>query len=142
MGLFLDQEVTAVVKPNDIRDLTGIQSTDFQFKEGDKPDEALDAMLKTWIDRIASHIHSRLNRRVSKDDDDYLAIQDILIRTVAKVVGVAQQQRTSPVIQINEFAVSILNTSEVTNDLKKELKPFRKVGFSFFSSSEDYKEDE
>lgn len=146
MPLFVGQDSTDVVTPKDIRDLTGIKDSDYSFTSDDDPKELLNEILSTWINRIASHIHVRINRKVSKDDGDYLAIQDVLTRTVANVVAISQQQRSSPVVQINNFAVNILNTSEVTDKLDDELKPFirYKKGASsgwanVFSSLEEYK---
>lgn len=124
MILFEEKKVTEVVKPQDIKELTGIKPSDFHFVNVEDEEKALDDLLKKWIERIASHIYVRIGRKVSEEDGDYLAIQDVLIRTVANLVAVAQQQRTSPVIQIDNFAINVLNTSEVTKDLDSELKPF------------------
>ncbi|WP_373896379.1 hypothetical protein [Virgibacillus sp. CBA3643] len=140
MPLFEGQIVTDVVTAKDIKQLTGTSTNDFHFSDEDNPQQALDDLLKNWIEKVASHMHTRLGRSISESDKEYLAIQDVLIRTVAKTVAVAQQQRTSPVVQINDFAVSILNTSEVTKDLDKELRPFLKKRVSFFSSLDEYKE--
>ena len=137
MPLFEGQEVTQVVTPKDVRDLTGVQATDFHF-ESDDIQKELDNLLKEWITRIESHMETRLKRTFVKDDIEYHAIRDILIRTVAKVVAVAQQQRATPIVQISDFAVSILNTSEVIKDLRTELKPFLKRRVSVFSSLDNF----
>lgn len=142
MSLFENREVTDVVTAKDIRDLTGITASDYQFSDDvEDPERALDEMLEVWIRRIASHIYVRLGRSIKEDAPESLAIQDVLIRTVAKLVAVSQQQRSSPVVRINEFAINVLNTSEVTKDLDAELSPFkRKTVISVFSSAEDFKE--
>lgn len=137
MGLFVNQDTTDVIKSKDITDLTGITKDDFQFEN----ENAFNELLEIWITRVASHIYARINREISENDKDYEAIQDIIIRTVAKLVAVAQQQRTSPVVQIDNFAVNVLNTSEVTKELNKELKPFLKRKVSFFSSLDEYLEE-
>ncbi|MED4126313.1 hypothetical protein P4641_20415 [Halalkalibacterium halodurans] len=139
MSLFEGQKVTEVVTAKDIKRLTGITPDDFQFQDGD-PSEKLDELLHEWIEGIASHVHVRLGRTVKQDEEGYLAIKDIIVRTVAKVVAVAQQQRSSPIIQTGDFVVSVLNTAEVTNDIKKELRPFlRKSRINVFSSAEPFK---
>ena len=115
MILFEEKKVT---------DLTGINASDFNFVNEEDQQKALEKLLEKWIERIASHIYVRIDRKVSVEDGEFLAIQDVLIRTVANLVAIAQQQRSSPVIQIDNFAVNILNTAEVTKDLDKELKPF------------------
>lgn len=124
MSLFEEKKVTEVVTAKDIQDLTGINASDFNFVNEDDQQKALEKILEKWIERIASHIYVRIDRKVSVEDGEFLAIQDVLIRTVANLVAIAQQQRSTPVIQIDNFAVNILNTSEVTKDLDEELKPF------------------
>lgn len=149
MSLFEEKEVTEVVTAQDIKDLTGITASDFNFVNEEDQEEALNKLLEKWIERIASHIYVRIDRTVSVEDGEFLAIQDVLIRTVANLVAIAQQQRSSPVIQIDNFAVNILNTAEVTENLDKELKPFiryKKGGgsgwVSVFSSLDEYEGDE
>lgn len=126
MSLFEGKKVTEVVTAQDIKDLTGITASDFDFVNEEDQEEALNKLLEKWIERIASHIYVRIDRTVSVEDGEFLAIQDVLIRTVANLVAIAQQQRSSPVIQIDNFAVNILNTAEVVKDLDRELKPFIK----------------
>lgn len=148
MPLFEEKKVTEVVTAQDVKDLTGIKASDFNFVNQEDQEEALTKLLEKWIERIASHIYVRIDRTVSIEDGEFLAIQDVLIRTVANLVAIAQQQRSSPVIQIDSFAVNILNTSEVTKNLENELKPFirYKQGgtsgwVSVFSSLDEYEGD-
>lgn len=147
MSLFEEKKASEVVTAKDIRELTGISEQDFTFINEEEPEKALDKILEKWIERIASHIYVRIDRQVNVDDGEFLAIQDVLVRTVANLVAIAQQQRSSPVIQIDNFAVNILNTSEVTENLDKELEPFMRYKqggtsgrVSVFSSLESYKE--
>lgn len=147
MSLFERKSVTEVVTSKDVQDLTGTSTNDFNFANTDDPEAALKKLLENWIERIASHIYIRIERTVSPDDGEFLAIQDVLVRTVANLVAIAQQQRSSPVVQIDSFAVNILNTSEVTKNLDEELKPFinykkknKKGWISVFSSLEKYEE--
>lgn len=137
--LFTGEELLEVVKPEDIRDLTGVNADDFGF-ESENPEAKLDELLSKWIEGIASHVHVRVGREFEKSDKEYPAIRDIIVRTVAKLVSVAMHQRTSPVVQLDEFAISILNTAEVTKDLDEEVKPFKetKARFKIFSSADKF----
>src|SRR5690625_873204 len=126
MALFGDAKVIEIVTAEDIKGLTGVIAGDLNFNNVDDDEKALNELIENWIERIASHIYVRINRTVDVTDGEFLAIQDVLIRTVANLVAVAQQQRTSPVVQIDSFAINILNTSEVTKDLDDELKPFKR----------------
>ena len=145
MSLFTGKTVTEVVTARDIRNMTGIKTGDFEFSNATDQEVALNNLLENWVEKIASHIYIRIGREVDIQDGEFLAIQDVLIRTVANLVAIAQQQRSSPVVQINSFAVNILNTGEVTKELDKELEPFirYKQGsasgrMSIFSSLEDF----
>lgn len=145
MSLFEGKSVTEVVTAEDIKNLTGIKTGDFEFANVDNQEEALNNLLENWIEKIASHIYVRIGRKVDVNDEESLAIQDVLVRTVANLVAVAQQQRTNPVVQIDSFAINILNTSEVTKNLDVELEPFIRYKesavsgrMSVFSSLEEF----
>lgn len=141
MLLFEGKETTKVVTAKDIKELTGIKPSDYHFENVEDEEQALNSMLETWIKRIASHVYARLERSLSEKDAEYEAIQDIIVRTVAKLVAISLQQRTSPVVRINDFAINILNTSEVTKDLNDELEPFlrkNKGWVEIFSSLDDF----
>ncbi|UOQ43356.1 hypothetical protein MUN89_15705 [Halobacillus salinarum] len=141
MPLFEGNNVTEIVTADDIKKLTGISTNDFRFPNEDDQEKALDDLLNRWIKQIASHIRTRLGHPVFPEDEEYEAMQDIVTRTVAKLVATAQQQRSSPIIQINDFAVSVINTAEVTKDINKELKPFQERRVSVFSSLDDFHAD-
>ena len=145
MSLFEGKLVTEVVTADDIKNLTGIKAGDFEFANVENQEAALDNLLENWIEKIASHIYIRIGRKVDVNDEEFLAIQDVLVRTVANLVAVAQQQRTSPVVQVDSFAINILNTSEVTKNLDVELEPFIRYKessvsgrMSVFSSLEEF----
>lgn len=148
MILFEEKKVTDVVTAKDIQNLTGINANDFHFTNEEDQEKALETLLEEWIKRIASHIYVRIERKVSIEDGEFLAIKDVLVRTVANLVAIAQQQRSSPVIQIDSFAINILNTAEVTKNLDEELEPFinykkqnKKGWVSVFSSLDKYEGD-
>lgn len=118
----------------DVKRLTGITPE----RLGLKDDEELDVLLDVWLRRITVAINARLTQgEIKKDDPDYEGVVDVCVRTVAKLVAVAYQQRQSPIVQIEDFAVDILNTSQVTENLYQELRPYQKRRVSVFLSSDD-----
>ena len=130
--------------PQDVKLLTGITPRAFGFEDvegGDTAAEQLDALLQVWLDRISSAIDARLaSGQVSVDAPEYPALVDVAVRTVAKTVGIARQLRTAPIIQIEDFAIDILNTSQVTADLDRELRAFRTVRIDIFSTADIWEE--
>jgi hypothetical protein len=136
MPLFTGKTASQAVTAADIKQYTGIKADDFSFT-GEGAETQLETLLNQWTERIASHILARLKRSIADTADEYEAIRDILIRTVAKLVATAQQQRTSPIVRLGEFAVGIIDTSAVTKDLDAELKQFRSSSTIKIISSAD-----
>ena len=123
-GLFKGKAASEVVTVDAVRQLTGITSDDFRLHDHDDADKALDDMLQQWIDETASNIRVRLGRQVDPQGPDGPGIRGVLVRTVANIVATAHQQRSSPVIQLGDFATRVLNTSEAFAKLDEELAPF------------------
>lgn len=118
----------------DIIDLTGITPQALGFEENQTTQ--LNTLLNTWLTRISAHIDLRLgDGAILQTDSKYPALVDVCLRTTAKLVAIALQQRTSPIVQINDFAISVLNTSAVIQDLDNELKPFQRRRVNFFNST-------
>ena len=63
MILFEEKKVTEVVTAKDIQDLTGINASDFNFVNEEDQQKALEKLLEKWIERIASHIYVRIDRK-------------------------------------------------------------------------------
>ena len=127
MGLFKDQDVLDVVTVDDIKALTGLNPDDLFLDQQGNPADALKSIVEMWITRIASHIHVRLEGQISKDDKGYEAMKDVITRYVGKLVGTAMQMRSTPIVQIDDFAVEVLDTSDVIEGLDDELTIFRRT---------------
>lgn len=124
--------------PKQIRELTGIQASSFsKFMT----EEELDAVLLQWINHISIEIDTRLKESVSNSDSRYVGVEAVALRTLSKLVGYAVQNRINKVVQIGEFAIQVLNASDVIKDLSWELKPYAKKKIAVFLSSEEVMPD-
>ena len=119
--------------PKQIRELTGVQASHFSKN---LTEEELDAILLQWINQITVEIDTRLKEGVPSNDPRYAGIEAVALRTLSKLVGYAIQNRTNKVVQIGEFAIQVLNASDVVKDLNWELKPYSKKKIAIFLSSE------
>ena len=128
--------------PEDVIHLTGVQPRDLGLQEKADPVEALHAVLSVWCERISSAVDSRLRGAVGVDDARYGGVSDVVTRTVAMLVSVARQQRASPVVQVHEFAVQVLNTADVTRELDDELRAYRRPTIELFTSVAPETEEE
>ncbi|SDY71816.1 hypothetical protein [Thermoactinomyces sp. DSM 45892] len=117
-----------------VRQLTGVQPTTFKVS-----DSELDAILVTWLVHISAEVDQRLGESVQPSDARWQGIESVVIRTVSKLVGYAVQSRTSKVVQVGEFAVKILNASDVVKDLDWELRPYQKRQLSLFHSGSEWR---
>lgn len=146
MSLFKGKDAAEVVKPKDIIKQSGINPEDLGLDDKDNSDDALEDLIKVWIEQVESHIYVRLDYEIKKDDKGYEAIKGILTGNVMNMVTFALQQRRSRIIQLGDYAVDIIDASEVTKNLDKQLKPFQKAGeklrMSVFLSSKDYEDDD
>lgn len=150
MSLFRDRETAETVKPEDVIQEAGLRPDDLGLDDKDKPDEVLQELVKTWIEQMESHIYVRLDYQLDEKDKGYAAIKGILTGNVMNIITYALQQRTSPIIQLGDYAVDIINASQVTKDLDEELEPFQdpnkresnkgkdKSRISVFWSTQDY----
>lgn len=126
MSLFEEGKAAEVVKPADIIEQAGITPEDMKLDQKNMPDKALEDMVKIWIEQIASHISVRLGYTIQEDATEKKAIEGILTGNVMNMITYTLQQRTSPIIQLGDYAVDIIEASRVIENLDDELKPFYK----------------
>lgn len=119
--------------PEQVKRLTGVQAA--SLAKG-MTEEELDQALSVWLEQLSAEIDTRLGETVTDVDARYKGIEAVILRTIAKLVGYAVQNRTNKVVQVGEFAVRLLNASDVVRDLNQELKPYRKGKATIFLSSE------
>lgn len=126
--------------PQDVKYLTGItpEELGIDASVSINPDQTLNDILTTWLTRISSAINTRLVQgEIDANDSKYDGVVDVCVRTVAKVVAVARQNKIAPIQQIGQFAIEIINTSDVIRNLSDELKPYQKRSVQFFTSIND-----
>lgn len=130
--------------PQDVISLTGIKPEDLGLESNQDPDKALYDLLTQWMSRIATHINVRLgeNQNVRQNDSRYNGLIDVNVRTTAKMVIHAQQMRTNQLVQVGDFNIQTIDSTDVVRGLDTELKPFirkssRRNRLQIFSSIPD-----
>ncbi|MBD1373753.1 hypothetical protein IC620_15510 [Hazenella sp. IB182357] len=121
--------------PEQIKQLTGLTTDRLS---DDMSDIELDAILNEWITHIGVEINTRLGEVIPIDDSRYKGIEAVALRTIAKLVTYALQNRTSGIVQVNEFTIKMLDASEVVKSLDRELKPYVKRTINLFHSGEEW----
>ena len=102
-----------------------------QYKE-DR--EAFITLINDWIKQAESHINSYCSRNwydYIKDGETIEvtvpdAVKNVTIRLVSNIIAFNYSRRDNPIKQVNDYSMTIFSSEIFTDDLKRDLKPFKK----------------
>lgn len=105
-------------------------------------DMELDTLLTGWLTEFNSEINTRLiGGEIPDLDKRKPGLDGIANRLVMRMIGFALQQKSSPIVRINDFQIRTVNPSEVTKDLDMQLEPYQKPKLTIYDSADvDYGE--
>lgn len=102
--------------------LTNIKPTSFQLKKDD--DEGLEKILTEWIHTAENIIETYCKRKFTNPP---LAISNVCLRLVSNMIVFMMLRKDSPIIQVNDFKHEVSSSEIFTDDLKNDLKRFKKT---------------
>ena len=104
-------------------------------KLGYKEEAEFRSLITEWILQAEGFIDSYCKRNWKNyyDENDCLVtvkvppvIKNVCIRLVSNIIAFHFKRRDDPVRKVNEFSVKVFESDVFTDDLKKDLKPYRK----------------
>lgn len=101
--------------------LASIEPMDLQCDD----EQELKSLVSDILQRLKSHIDSRLSREVSTEEMQYDAIQDIAERSVIDILNYAQQLQMSDIVSRDEMAVYLVHAADALEKLDDKLAPFQ-----------------
>jgi len=101
--------------------LASIEPMDLQCDD----EQELKSLVSDILQRLKSHIDSRLSREVSMEEMQYDAIQDIAERSVIDILNYAQQLQMSDIVSRDEMAVYLVHAADALEKLDDKLAPFQ-----------------
>jgi len=109
--------------PEDVIAYSGVTAADLQ----QDTETGLYALLNTWIMEVTQIINSHCGQSwtIGAEPSD---ISNACTRMVANIIGLAVQRRKSPVVQVGEFNVKLVQDQVMSNDVKELLEKHRKSG--------------
>jgi len=108
-------------EPEDVIIVTGITVKTFRLDS----EEALTNLVREWIGQASALIDSYT--KTTQDTDNLpLAIKNICIRVTANMVTFAESRKNSPLVKVNDWTIKTVPTEILTDDIRKDLKPFTK----------------
>lgn len=111
---------------------TGVNRKKLGFKDDEIEFQNL---LSDWINQAESMINSYCKRNWYHyiDDDGKKvevkvpgAVKNVCIRLVSNMIAFYFKRRDDPIRKVNEYTVKVFESDVFTDDLKADLKPFKK----------------
>ncbi len=99
-----------------VKAATGVKPEDLSLNT----EEELQHVIESWLLEAKDYIDR--NRRRSFDEDTPPMIENIAVRIVANMIGIATQRRTSPIIQTGDFNVQLVEDEVITQSIRSDLR--------------------
>lgn len=120
---------------DDVIKMSGVKPAKLgkQFTNVDS-DSAFESIIEEWISQAEGLINSYCKRNwypvASKkgviEVPVPLAVKNVCIRLVANIIAFRYARKENPIRKVNDFSMTIFSSEVFTDDLKEDLKPFKK----------------
>ena len=107
---------------DDVKKLTRAKAEKFGYK--DNPNE-FEELIQDWINQSESHINSYC-RKQWDDKDVPLAVKNVCLRLTSNMIAFYHARKDDPIKKVDDFSIKIFSSEIFTEDLRQDLKPFRK----------------
>lgn len=105
----------------------------FKKKEGDETDPFED-IIEEWIAQAEGLINSYCKRNWNPVVVDGTttpvpipdAVKNVCIRLTANIIAFRYARKENPIKKVNDYSMTIFSSEIFTDDLKQDLKPFKK----------------
>ncbi len=105
----------------DVKKLTHANAKKFGLK--DHPED-FEALIVEWINQSESLINSYCNKEWTENVPD--AVKNVCIRLTSNMIAFYYARRDNPLHKVDDFNVKIFSSEIFTDDLRQDLKPFKK----------------
>ncbi len=98
-------------------------------------EEKFNKLINDWISQAESHINSYCKKNwnpVIAEDGTITevtvppAVKNVCVRLVSNMIAFYQARKDNPIKKVNDYSMTIFSSEIFTDDLRKDLKPFRK----------------
>lgn len=108
----------------DVKKLTRAKAKSFGYKDDENK---FDELIQDWITQAESLINSECRREWKPPEQVPLAVKNVCLRLTSNIIAFYYARRDDPVKKVNDFSVKIFSSEVFTEDLRQDLKPFRKT---------------
>lgn len=120
---------------DDVKKMSGVKPEKLgsQFK-GDESE--FNALIEEWISQAESLINSYCNRNwnpiLDEETQEIIpvivpkGVKNVCIRLTANIIAFRYARKENPIKKVNDYSMTIFSSEVFTDDLKRDLKPFKK----------------
>ena len=106
----------------DIKKITKIKAEKLGYKENHAE---FDELIQDWISQSESLINSYCHKEW--ENEVPAAVKNVCIRLTANIIAFSHARKDNPVKQVNDYNLKIFSSEVFTDDLRQDLKPFKKA---------------
>lgn len=109
----------------DVIILSGIKAKHFGLKDDENK---FNEIISDWIAEAEDYIDSFCKRTWEGTEDDPvpLVVKSVATRLVANIIAFHLSRKDNPIRKVNDYTTKIYGSEVFTDDLRQDLKPFRK----------------
>lgn len=110
----------------DVQQVTGIKPKHLGLKDNEPKFREI---IEEWIDQAEGYIDSYCKRTWETgegNDDVPRVVRSVCIRLVANIIAFHYARKDNPIRKVNDYTTEIFSSEIFTDDLRQDLKPFRK----------------
>ena len=110
---------------DDVKILSGIKPKNLGLKENETE---FNKIINGWIAEAEGYINSYCKRKWegTQDDPIPLVVKSVCTRLVANIIAFHLSRKDNPIRKVNDYTTKIYGSEVFTDDLRQDLKPFRK----------------
>lgn len=107
---------------DDVIKMTDAKAKNFGLK--DKTTE-FEELIQEWINQSENFIDTYCHKKWTSETVP-LAVKNVCIRLTSNIIAFHYARRDNPIRKVNDYSTTIHSSEVFTDDLRQDLKPFRK----------------
>lgn len=105
----------------DVTKISGIRPKNLGYKD---KEEEFEQLITEWISQSESLINSYCHKKWEEETPE--AIKNICARLTSNIIAFHLSRGENPIKKVNDYTTKIYSSEVFTDDLKQDLKPFKK----------------
>lgn len=109
----------------DVKQLIGIKPKHLGFKDDESK---FNDVIDEWIQQAEGYINSYCKRKWETDEEPKVpvVVKSVCTRLVSNIIAFHYARKDNPIRKVNDYTTEIFSSEIFTDDLRQDLKPFRK----------------